>query len=208
VAFTRDCACDVVANSKRAKAFAPALAQRAERVCSFAALADCEYQCLRRHRRVAMAEFTGVIHLRWDARHSLDYIFANSRRVQGGAASRENYSPDIAQLRRRHVESTQLCGAFVRVQTAAHCVADRVWLLKDFFEHVMGIITLADIFSRKLNLADRMLSDIACKRTDFELIRSSRDDIEVVQINSIARVSDDRAYIAGQKHFAVADSEY
>src|SRR4029077_16049068 len=72
VAFTRDCAGDVVANSECAKTFAPALAQRAERVRSFAALADGEHQRLRRHGGVAMAKLAGVMHFGWDASHSLN----------------------------------------------------------------------------------------------------------------------------------------
>src|SRR5882757_2088616 len=42
VAFTRDRTRNVVANAKGAETFAPALAQCAERVCSFAALANGE----------------------------------------------------------------------------------------------------------------------------------------------------------------------
>src|SRR5215831_19714871 len=98
VAFARDGACDVVANSKRAKTFSSALAQCAERVGSFAALANCEHQRLKRHRRVAMAKLAGVIHLGWNARHSLNQILADPRRVKCSAASGENDSPDIAQL--------------------------------------------------------------------------------------------------------------
>src|SRR5262249_61600846 len=96
VAFTRNRARDVVANSEGAVTFAPALAQRAERVCSFAALANGEYQRLRRHRRIAMTKLAGVIHFGWDARHSLNQIFADSCGVQRGAASGENDSSDIA----------------------------------------------------------------------------------------------------------------
>src|SRR5438552_18929526 len=95
VAFTRDGAGDVVANSKGAKAFAPALAQCAERIRSFATLANSEDQRLRRHRRVAMAKLAGVIHFGWDASHSLNQIFADSSGVQWGAESGENNSTGI-----------------------------------------------------------------------------------------------------------------
>jgi hypothetical protein len=100
--------------------------------------------------------------------------------VQCRAASSENDSPDVAQLRRRHVQSAQLCRGFVRVETPAHRVSNRVRLLKDFLEHVMGIISLADIFGREIEFADRMLGDVAGKRTNLEFIGSGRDEIEVI----------------------------
>src|SRR5882724_12589652 len=180
VAFTRDGACDVVANSKGTKTFAPAFTQRAERVRGFAALTDGEDQRLRRHRRVAMAKLARVIHFGWDARHSLNQIFADSCGMQCSAASGENDSPDIAQLRRPHVQSAELCRGFFRVETPAHRVANRVRLLKDFLEHVMGIIPFADIFGCEIDFADRMLCDVTGKRTNLEFIGSDRDDIEVI----------------------------
>jgi hypothetical protein len=127
-----------------------------------------------------MAKLAGVIHFGWDASHSLNQIFADSCGVQCSAASGENDSPDIAQLRRPHVQSAQLCRGFFSVKTPAHRVANRVWLLKDFLEHVMGIIPFADIFGCEIDFADRMLGDVAGKRTNLEFIGSDRDDIEVI----------------------------
>src|SRR4029453_10635911 len=180
VAFARDRARDVVAYSEGTKTFAPALAQRAERVRGFAALTDGEDQRLRRHRCVAMTKFAGVIYFGWDASHSLNQIFTDSCGVQRGAASGENDSTDIAQLRRRHISAPQFCRGFFRIKAPAHRLAPRVWLLKDFLEHVMGIIPCADIFGREINFADWMVGDVASKRTDLEFLGSGGDDIEIV----------------------------
>src|SRR5262245_47888500 len=117
-----------------------------------------------------MAKLAGVIDFGWDARHSLNQIFAYSGGVQGGAASGQHDSAHVAQLWRRHVQAAELCGTLLGVKTAAHSVAHRVWLLKDFLEHVMGIIPFADIFGREIDFADRMLGDVASKRTDLEFI--------------------------------------
>ena len=148
VAFARDCARDVIANSQCAKTFAPAFTQRAERIRGFAALADGENQRLRSHRRVAMAKLARVFDFCWKVGKSLDQIFADPAGVKRRAAARKNDTADVAQLGRCHVQATQLCGAFIRVETAAHRVAHRVWLLKDFFEHVMGIITFLQCLRR------------------------------------------------------------
>ena len=38
--------------------------------------------------------------------------------------------------------------------------------------------------------------------------RSDRDDIEIVKVNCVAGVSDDRAHVAGEKIFILADAEH
>ena len=137
VALARDRAGDVVANSQCAKAFAPAFTQRAERVRCFAALADGEDQRLGRHRRIAMAKLARVFDFGRDVGESLDQIFADHAGMQRRAAAGEDDASDVAQFGRRHIQAAELCRAFFRVETAAHRVAHRVWLLKDFLEHVM-----------------------------------------------------------------------
>ena len=72
IAFARDRAGDVVANAEGAIAFAPAFAQRAERVGRLAALADREDEGVARHRRVAVAKLAGVFHFRRNLGELLD----------------------------------------------------------------------------------------------------------------------------------------
>ena len=105
VAFTRNCARDVVANSQRAKAFAAAFTQCPKRIRSFAALADRENQGLRSHGRVAVAKLTREINFSRDVRQALDQIFADSGGVQRGATAGENDPPYIAKFRRGHVQA-------------------------------------------------------------------------------------------------------
>ena len=171
VAFARDRAGDVVANSKGAKAFAPAFTQCTERVGSFAALADGEHQRLRSHRRITMAELARVIDFGGDVRQLLDQVFADSAGMQRRAATGENDASYIAQFSRCHVQATEFCCAFLSVETAAHRITHRVWLLKDFLEHVVGIITLLNVLGCELDFADGMLGDVSGKRTDLELVR-------------------------------------
>ena len=77
VAFARDRARDIVADSQCAKTFAPAFTQCAERVRSFAALADGEHERLWRHRRIAMAKLTREFDFGGNIRQPLDQIFAD-----------------------------------------------------------------------------------------------------------------------------------
>src|SRR5205823_3892937 len=110
VALTRDRARDVVANSKRAIAFAFAFAQSAKRVGGFAALADREDKRVLGRRRVSMTVLTGKIDIDRNVCQLLDDVFANTRGVQGGAATGKNNTRDVAQFGRIHVQAAKLCG--------------------------------------------------------------------------------------------------
>ena len=47
----------------------------------------------------------------------------------------------------------------------------------------------------------------AGQRADLEFVALDRDEVEVVQVNRVAGVGDDRAHVAGEKIFVLADSE-
>jgi len=87
VAFARDRARNVVANSERAIAFAFAFAQCAEGVGGLSALTDRENQGVLGRRRVSMAIFTGKIDIHRNVGQLLNGVFANSGRVQRGATA-------------------------------------------------------------------------------------------------------------------------
>src|SRR5437763_12343767 len=72
----------------------------------------------------------------------------------------------------------------------------------------MGKVPLAHVFRPKLHLADLVIAGLARDRADFEFIARDRDDIEIVKINGVASVSDDRAYVAGEKILILTDAEH
>ena len=71
----------------------------------------------------------------------------------------------------------------------------------------MREIALLDVLGGELDFADRAVATFAGQRTDLEFIALDRDEVEIVQVNRVAGVGDDRAHIAGQKIFVLADSE-
>ncbi len=115
IAFARDGAGDVIANSERAMSFAPALAQCAERIGGFAALADREDERVVRHWRIAMAKLARVFDFDWNVGQMLDEIFADHAGVQRGAATGKHDSTDVAQLLRRHVQTAEFGRAFLQI---------------------------------------------------------------------------------------------
>ena len=96
VTLPRDRTCDVVTDSQRAKAFAPAFTERAECVCSFAALADGEHQRLGGNGRITMTKLARIFDFGGNIREPLDQIFPHPAGMQGRAATHKNNAPDIA----------------------------------------------------------------------------------------------------------------
>src|SRR5207237_10466486 len=60
----------------------------------------------------------------------------------------------------------------------------------------------------KLALANLILAGLARDRADLEFIARDRDNIEIVKVNCVASVSDDRAYVAGKKILILTDAEH
>ena len=154
-----------------------------------------------------MAKFAGEFHFGWNLRKLFDQIFADHRGVQRGPASGQNDAADIAQLRRRHVQAAELGGAFLVAQPSAHRIAHRTGLLEDFLEHVVRVIALFNVRIGELDFAELVIAALAGDRADLEFVALDGDDVEVVEVNRIARVGDDGADVAGQKIFLFADAE-
>ena len=111
-------------------------------------------------------------------------------------------------MRRGHVQSAKLGGALIDAEPAAHRVADRAGLLKDFLEHVVRVIALLDVLGGELDLADRAVAALAGERADLEFVALDRDEIEIIQVNGVAGVGDDRAHVTGEKIFVLPDAEH
>ena len=128
--------------------------------------------------------------------------------MQRGAAIRQNYARDVAQFGRIHVQAAKFRRVFFLSESAAHRVPHRVRLLADFLEHVVRVITFFDVFGGEFDLANCMLPNSTVERHDFKLVAFKRDKIEIVQVDCVAGVSDDRTHVARQKIFVFANTEH
>src|SRR2546430_2103254 len=106
-----------------------------------------------------------------------------------------------------HRAPAELGGALLVSEAAAHRVTPRVRLLADFFEHVVRVIAFLNVLGGELDLANRVLADRAVDRADLKVFPVERNKIEIVQVNNIPGVSDDRTHVAGQKIFLLTDAE-
>ena len=155
-----------------------------------------------------MAKFAREFHFGRNVRELFDQVFADHAGVQRGSAAGQNDAADVAQLRRGHVQAAEFCGAFFDAEPAAHRIAHRAGLLEDFLEHVVRIVALLDVLGGELDLADRAVAALAGQRADLEFVALDRDEVEVVQINRVAGVGDDRADVAREKIFILPDAEH
>ncbi|MEY2601709.1 MAG: hypothetical protein QOJ36_1028, partial [Verrucomicrobiota bacterium] len=108
---------------------------------------------------------------------------------------------------RIHIQSAELGGVFFIGEAAAHCVPHRVRLLADFLEHVVRVIALLNVFGAELDFADFVLAGFSIDRADVEILAVECNQIEIIQVNDVAGMSDNRAHVAGEKVFVFADSE-
>src|SRR5438874_12158473 len=92
-------------------------------------------------------------------------------------------------------------------ESAAHRIAHRAGLLKDFLEHVMRVIALLNISVGKFDFAELVITALARDGADLEFVALDCHDIEVVEVNRIAGIGDDRADVACEKIFILPDAE-
>ena len=71
----------------------------------------------------------------------------------------------------------------------------------------MRVVAFLDVLVGELDFADFVVSAFARHRADLEPVSLHRDDIEVVQVNGVARVGDDRAHIAREEILLLAHAE-
>ena len=207
VAFAGDRAGHIVANAERAVALALAFAQCRKRIGCLAALADDESEGVFVERHVPVAEFAGDLHLRGQRGERLHGVFADDRRVVGCATADENDTLDLAQFAGRHVQSAELGRRFFGRESSAHGIAHRRGLLVDFLEHVVRIIPLGSFLRIEIHRAYLVVLPVPGQGLDLEIVGTKQDNLEIFEINDVARVVDQRQRVAGQKVLALADAE-
>src|SRR5690242_2127579 len=137
----------------------------------------------------------------------LDDVLADACGMQRRAAAGQNDAGNITEFGRVHIEAAKFGGAFFIGQSASHGVTDRIGLLADFLEHVVRVIAFFDVFGGKLDFAHRMLPRCPFDRTDLETFAVERDEIEIVEVNYVPGVRDNRADIAREEILVFADAE-
>ncbi len=115
------------------------LAQGAEGVGGLTRLAQHEDERAVVERRIAIAELAGVLDLDRQVGEPLDQVFADERRVPARPAGGEHDATDPAELACREVQPAEDGGGLGPTEPAPAGVDDRIGLLANLLDHVMGV---------------------------------------------------------------------
>src|ERR1051325_9361112 len=96
--FARNHRTKHVADRKSRRTFLFCFALRSDGIRGFTGLADANRQSFRVQNRIAIAEFTAVIHFDGKTRQALDHEFARERGVPTGAAGHDADILKLAEL--------------------------------------------------------------------------------------------------------------
>src|SRR5690349_17232873 len=106
-----------------------------------------------------------------------------------------------------HVETTQLRGALLRQQTAAHAVLDGGRLLEDLLEHEVVEPAALDLIEIPIDLADAALQLLCALVENGVALAREYGDVSVIEVDHFAGLREDRRDIAGDVVFAVAETD-
>jgi hypothetical protein len=163
----------------------------------FARLGDRQHERVLVNGRVAVSEFTRILHLHRQVRQFFEQVFAHEGRMPTGAAGDHDDTVDGSQLARGQVQAAQLGGGFVQIDAAAQRVSHRFRLLEDFLQHEMRERSPFGRFGAKFDLTDLDLRGIRAQVDHLEVVGRDRHHIVVIQVNNLSRVGEGGIGIAG-----------
>ena len=183
------------------------LAERTQGVGRLARLAQDEDQRPVVERRVAIAELAGVFDLDGQMGQPLDQVFAHQGRVPARAARREDDPAHAAELAGREVQTAELRGRLGAAEPAAAGVDDRLGLLADLLDHVVGVPAQLDRVGLPVDPVDPRRDRPMLEVADLEVVGRQPDDLAVLQERDPRGVRRDRHRVAGQQVLALAQPD-
>ena len=197
IALPGDRAGHIIADAKSAVPLALALTKRRKSIGGLAALTEDKDKRVLGHRKVAVAELTGVLALGRNLGKVFDQVLSHHGGVEGGTAAAQNDPLDGAELGVAHVQTSELGGCLLMGETAAHRIGHRAHLLVDLLEHEVRVVTLSDILIGHLDSGHVVVSPTTIDGGEGESLTCQHGDLVVVEINHIAGAANDRADITG-----------
>ena len=209
VGLLGDRAADHVADAQRGMALALHLPQGGQRVGRLAALRDGEHQRVVVQRRIAVAQLAGVFDFDRQPGQGLDLVLAHQGRVPTRAAGGHHEAPHRAELLRREVQAAELGRGRVEVEPAAHGVLDRLGLLEDLLEHVVGVAAQVDVAGLEVERAGRGgRRGPESRWIDPQRVGREHGQLVVGQVDDLVGVAGQRRGVAGDEVLAVAHADH
>ena len=183
------------------------LMERTQGVGRLARLTEHEDQRPIVERCVAIAELAGVFDLDGQMSEPLDQVFAHEGRVPARAARRQDDPPHAAELAGREVQAAELSGRLGAAEPAAAGVDDRLGLLANLLDHVVGVAAQLDRVGLPVDPIDPRRDRSVLEMADLEVAVHQPDDLAVLQERDPRRMGRDRHRVAGQQVLAVAQPD-
>ena len=181
--------------------------RRAQGIGRLARLAEHEDERPVVERGVAIAELAGVFDLDGQVGEPLDQVLADQGRMPARAARREDDPPDAAELAGREVQPAELRGRLGAAEPAAAGVDDRLGLLANLLDHVVGVAAQLDRVGLPVDPIDPRRDRPVLEMADLEVAGRQADDLAVLQERDPGRVGRDGHRVAGQQVLALAQPD-
>ena len=183
------------------------LAQGAEGVGGLARLAEDEDERPVVERRIAIAELAGILDLDRQVGEPLDQVLADQRRVPARPAGGEHDAADAAELAGREVQPAEDRGGLGAAEPPSAGVHDRLGLLANLLDHVVGVAAQLDRIRLPVQPIDPRRDRTVLEVAHLEVVARQADDLAVLQEGDPGGMGCDGDRVAGQQVFPLAQAD-
>ena len=208
VARARDAAADGVDDAEHAPALALHLVHRRQRVGGLARLADRDVEAVLLDHRIAIAELRRRLGVGRHARERLDQVRAADARVVRRAAAEDLDALDVEQVARAQVQTAEVRGAELQVETALQRPLARLGLLEDLLEHEVLVRAAVVRLVAPLHGVRALVGRPIVERAGLVAAGVDHGDLAVVEIDDLLGVAHQRRDVGGDEHLALADADH
>ena len=174
VGLASDGAADGIDDGQSGMPAALGLVEGTQRIGRLARLAEHEDECSIVERRVAIAELAGVFDLDGQVREPLDQVLADQGRVPARSARGEDDAPRPGGAGGLRGSSPPKLGCRLRAaEPAAAGVDDRIGLLANLLDHVVGVTAQLDRIGLPVDPIDPWRDRSVLEMADLEVIGPS-----------------------------------
>src|SRR5690606_5674192 len=156
---------------------------------------------------VPVPEFGGVFHFDGNARVFFNKVFAHQRRVPRGAAGDDDDATGLFQCFVIIFKSPELYLAFRGIDAAPHTVAHGYGLLVNFLQHKVIVARLLQHFQLELQFVNGRGLDLVVDCFDFNAVACDGRNFQVLQVDDMLCVFDNRGRIGSDDIFSFADAD-
>jgi hypothetical protein len=160
------------------------------------------------HDGIAVAELGCGLGVGRDAREGLDDVRARQPGVEGRAAAEDLHAPDRQQLARAQLETAEMRGAELRIESALQRPRARLGLLVDLLQHEVRKRSPVVRFVTPRHLRRALLGRPVVERHGAVAVGLDGGELPVIEVDDLTRVAHERRGVRGDEHLALPDADH